>query len=475
VNGRNLGILNVAGPDWESFSEPALALLTNVGSQMGAALERARLFDLLQERHIHQQASLLELSNQLLSRLELDDLLAYLTAEVRRLLQADACAILLPDEQDPGQLSFQAASGWQADPVSTGRRLPNDQRSLAGQAVHSQQLLQLKDLQEADDRLSWRPDWLRSEGFQGHAVIPLVAAGCSVGVVVIDMRRPRLLNDEEIRFLRLMANQAAIAIEKARLHREELKQQQVERELMLAHQIQRNLLPDSCPSVPGWEFAVSYQAAHQVGGDFYDYFELPGPPGRWGFVIGDATGKGIPAAIQMALSRTVIRTTALAGPATPSEVLCRANELILKDSYAQRFVSAFYGELDPSSGRFIYSNAGHHRPLLIRATGEVQELVTSGTVLGVFDSAKIGQTEDELFPGDAVVLYTDGVTEMMNARREMFGEARLGKTIAAHRTAPAADLLQFIMNSVAEFAGEIAPADDLTLFIIKRKPHENPL
>ena len=112
-----LGILNVAAPSWDPFSPRALALLTNVGSQMGVALERARLFDMLQERRVHEQASLLGFSNQLLSRLDLDDLLGYLVEEARRLLQMDACAVLLPDEDDPQYLRFYAASGWRADPV----------------------------------------------------------------------------------------------------------------------------------------------------------------------------------------------------------------------------------------------------------------------------------------------------------------------------------------------------------------------
>ena len=467
VDDRTLGILNVAGADWNCFSESTLALLTNIGSQMGAALERARLFDLLQERHILEQASLLDLSNQLLSRLDLDDLITYLVEEVRKLLRADACALLLPDRAGDW-LTFRAASGWRADPVTNQRQIPNDRRTPAGQVMHSQQTSQVEDLEKVEGSSAWRPDWLHTEGFRGHTAAALVAEGRSVGVIVIDMRRPRLLDEHELRFLHLMANQAAIAIEKVRLHREEIKQQRLEEELTVAHKIQRNLLPGACPVVDGWGFAAIYQAAQQVGGDFYDYFELPGQPGRWGFVIADAVGKGIPAALLMAVSRTIIRATALSTP-NPAEAVQQANKLILKDSYAQRFVSAFYAELDTRRGRLLYTNAGHNRPLWWQAaSGEVHELATQGTVLGVFEESRFGQAEIELAPGDVLLLYTDGVTETMNTERQMFGEDRLRATIAANPEANAAQLLHTIIEAIQTFTGHVAQSDDLTLFVIKR-------
>jgi len=263
---RILGILNLFGPDWASFSPRALALLTNAGNQMGIALERARLFDLLKEQRIHEQAALLDLSNQLLSRLDLDDVMGYLVEEARRLLQADACALLLPGEE-PGHLAFRAASGWYFDPVASQRQMSIDENDGPGLVMRTQQPLLAEDI-EASDPAVWCTDWLRSEGFRGHAVVPLVVGDRSIGVLMINTRQPRLLNEDEVRFLRLMANQAAIAIENARLHREEIERHRLEQELAVGQQIQLGMLPKDCPVVPGWEFAVGYQAARQVGGDF---------------------------------------------------------------------------------------------------------------------------------------------------------------------------------------------------------------
>jgi sigma-B regulation protein RsbU (phosphoserine phosphatase) len=463
---RTLGILNVAGPDWASFSPQTLALLTNVGSQMGIALERARLFDLLQERRIHEQAALLDLSNQLLSRPNLDDLMGYLVEEARRLLQADACALLLPDEE-PGYLAFCAASGWHVDPVAARRRLPADERSGAGWAMQTQQPLLVEDI-EAGDPASWTSDWLRAEGFRCHAVVPLIAQGRSIGTLVVDTRQPRVLDESELRFLRLMANQAAIAIESARLHQEEIKRQRMEQELTIARQIQLSLLPEACPVAPGWDFATYYQAARLVGGDFYDFFELPGEPGQLGIVIADVADKGVPAALFVALSRTLIRTTALSTP-SPAATLMRANELILKDSQSELFVTAFYAILDTRSGRLVFANAGHNRPLWRQAaTGEFRELVARGIVLGTFEDVEQKEHEISVAPGDLLVFYTDGVTEAMDADGHLFGEERLRAALAADPDASAQQALQAVVDAVNAFTGDTPQSDDCTLCVVKR-------
>ena len=263
---RVLGILNVAAPDWSSFSPQALALLSDVGSQMGVALERARLFDRLQEQRLHEQSVLLDFSNQLLSHPDLDDLMDYLVEEVQRLLGADACALLLPGEE-PGFFDVRAVRGWLGNPLAERQRIPGNGRHGLGLALHDQRPWLVEDLEESG-MASAVPGWLRAEGFRGHAVMPLIAEGHPVGALMINMRQPRLLDEDEVRLLRLMANQSAIAIETACLRQEEVEREQLEKELALGRQIQLSLLPATSPDIPGWEYASFYPAAHQVGGDF---------------------------------------------------------------------------------------------------------------------------------------------------------------------------------------------------------------
>lgn len=465
---RVLGILNVAGPDWTHFSAEALALLTNVGSQIGIALERARLFELVRERRLHEQAALLDLSNQLLSQSNLDDLICCLVEEVQRLLQADGCALLLPDEKSDS-LAFYAASGWWVDPVATQRRVPADQRSGSGRVMQTQQPLFIYDV-ASHDPTPWSADWLETEGFRGHAVVPLIVEGHSIGVLMVDTREPRLLNEDEIRFLCLMANQAAIAIERARLHEAEIKRQRLEEEMAVGRQIQLTLLPEAPPIAPGWEFATFYQPAHLVGGDFYDFFELPDQPGGLGMVIADVADKGVPAALLMALSRSIIRTKAMTPGLNPAVVLERSNQLIMKDSRSKLFLTAFYAQLDTTTGRLRYSIAGHNRPLWLHgATGMVQELGGRGIVLGIFEHIDLDEYEITIALGDLVVFYTDGVTEAMDAEHQLFGEERLEAVITAHPEANAQQLLDAIVAAVHTFTDHAPQSDDLTLFVVKRQ------
>ncbi len=467
---RVLGILNVAAPSWAAFTPRSLTLLSNVGSQMGIALERARLFDALQDQRIHEQATLLDLSQQLLSRRDLDDLLAFLVNEVRSLLAADACAVLLTGDE-PDALYFQAASGWLGDPVAAGYRVPADDSTGSGQVMRTQSTLLLEDLTRQDPPL-WTPEWLAREGFRAAAMVPLVADGRSIGAMVIDMRQPRQFSEVEVRLLRLMANQAALAIEKARLHREELQRQRIEEELSVGRSIQRSMFPAETPQLPGWQFATDFEAARQVGGDFYDFFPLPGEPGRWGLVIADVSDTGVPAALFMALSRTTIRNLALRGRA-PADVISWANRFIQEDSQSDMFLTVFYAELDTRDGRLTYANAGHNPPLLWRAAaGQFEALEPTCPLLGVLPELDVHVLETWLRPGDVLVLYTDGITEAFDHDFNEFGRARLEQTLAdllsLQPDATAVDVRDAITAAVRAFIGAATQPDDMTLLIIKR-------
>ena len=466
---RVLGMLNVAAGDWDSFSPQALTLLTNVGSQMGIAVERAQFFDLLRDQRWHEQEALLSLSHQLLSHLDLSDIIELLVQRVRKLLSADASALLLPSEQ-LGFLEYRATSGWRHDPGRERRQVPADQQSGPGQVMHTRQTLLVPDIREHD--LTWMPDWLQEEGFVGYAIVPLLLNGDALGVLMLNQREPRSPQPSEVRFLRLMANQAAMAIDRARLHEEEVKMQALEKDLALGQQIQIGLLPESCPSVPGWDFAAFYQAAREVGGDFYDFIELPGKPQRLGVVIADVTGKGVPAALFMARGSTMIRTTALANR-SPKAALSLANSLMLQGRKADLFLTAFYAVLDTEAGRLTYTNAGHNPPLWFRpGTGQIQELRAQGIVLGIFSEVDLEDLEVAVEPGDYLIFFTDGVTEAMDTNHVLFGQDRLEEAIRASEGASAQELQEAIVKSIRAFTGDIPQSDDLTVFVVRRAPSD---
>jgi sigma-B regulation protein RsbU (phosphoserine phosphatase) len=238
----------------------------------------------------------------------------------------------------------------------------------------------------------------------------------------------------------------------------------------VGRQIQMSFLPESWPQVAGWDFAASYAPARQVGGDFYDLYVLADQPHRLGLVIGDVTGKGVAAALMMASSRTIIRTASMSGRG-PRAVLERANRLIAADNRAQLFLSAFYATLDTLTGELRYACGGHDRPLWLRAeSGTLEVLEARSLILGAFDDVLLEERAIWLAQGDVVVLYTDGLTDAMNADGELFGLERLRALVAAQSGRTAEQVAAGLLSAVREFVGDTAQSDDLTLLVVRRCP-----
>ena len=286
----------------------------------------------------------------------------------------------------------------------------------------------------------------------------------------------RLLPLDQRRFKALIQQEPEFALQvltimAERLRRfmdEEVKRQRLEQELRIGRQIQRSLLPRQLPERPGWEFAALYQAARQIGGDLYDVILVADNPDVLHLVIADVTGKGVPAALFMAFSRTILRAESRTNR-SPSAVLHQANHAVVQDMGSRLFLSAFFATLDTHQGRLRYANAGHDWPLWFRAvTGQVEPLKVSGLLLGVLPDVAPPEAEIELAVGDVLVLYTDGVTEARDKRGEMFGEERLAAAIKATAHCSAQEIVDRIAAAVAHITGNTPQSDDLTLMVIKR-------
>ncbi|MBI5828165.1 MAG: PP2C family protein-serine/threonine phosphatase, partial [Chloroflexi bacterium] len=234
--------------------------------------------------------------------------------------------------------------------------------------------------------------------------------------------------------------------------------------------IQASFLPKECPGAPGWEVSAYWQAARQVGGDFYDFFLLRTDDGseRWGIVIADVADKGVPAALYMALSRTLMRTVAI-NRVSPATTLARVNQLILADTQSSQFVTMFYAVWEPDTGRVRYAVGGHNLPLWARADGVVRPLAGQGAALGVFDDAQYEEHQIEMTPGDVLLLYTDGVPDAINADDEDFGMDRTSEVVRHMRPESAQHIVDAIARSVQTHVGQREAFDDLTMVVLKRK------
>lgn len=270
----------------------------------------------------------------------------------------------------------------------------------------------------------------------------------------------------DLRTLGLFANQAAIALENVRLHLRALEQERLEREMHVAAEIQRQILPKGAPLVPGFQLVGWNRPARQVGGDYYDMF--PTKDGRMGLLVGDVSGKGIPAALMVSTLHSALRLL-VDQTGVGAELLARLNRHIQESSTPNKFITMLLAELDPATGLLRYVNAGHNPGLLVHCDGRMDELGASGVPLGLLVGSRYTEREVVVEPGDLLCLYSDGITEAESATDEEFGTERLVELLRAHPDeAPLEQLLVSIQREVGDFSQGRPQNDDQTLLLLRR-------
>jgi serine phosphatase RsbU (regulator of sigma subunit)/predicted ester cyclase len=256
-----------------------------------------------------------------------------------------------------------------------------------------------------------------------------------------------------------------LEIMERRVEQERIERERVEQELQVARRIQQATLPTEVPDLEGWEISPYYRPAREVGGDFYDFLELE--DGRLGFVVGDATGKGVPAALVMSITCGMLEAvTQGLDPSSPGEVLTQVNEALSARIPPNMFVTCFYAILDPKSGHLLYANAGHDLPYLRRGSDAV-ELRARGMPLGLMPGLTYEEGEGALREGESVLFYSDGVVEAHDPHGEMFGFPRLQTLIAEH--SEERSLGYFLLDELYSFVGDgWEQEDDITLLTLRR-------
>ncbi|HEV2582944.1 MAG TPA: GAF domain-containing SpoIIE family protein phosphatase [Ktedonobacteraceae bacterium] len=321
------------------------------------------------------------------------------------------------------------------------------------------------------DRL--RMDSPAIQGLKLHAaelLVPLTSQGELIGLVVLGSHlKGEVYTNEELKILVTLAPQVAPSLRVAQLVQEQqaqvLERERIEQELRTAQAIQHAFLPKEVPVFPGWQLVTYYRPAREVGGDFYDFLPLKG--GRWGLIIGDVTGKGVPAALVMATVHTMLRSTAQ-GSLSPSEVLARVNDLLVPDIPQGMFVTCFFALLDPASGRLYYSNAGHEPPYR-QQDRNVTELWATGMPLGMLPGSRYEEHEATITPGESLIFYSDGLVEAHSPAKEMFGFPRMQKVL--EERCEDVSLIETLLAELHSFTGEgWEQEDDVTLVSLQRTP-----
>jgi len=294
---------------------------------------------------------------------------------------------------------------------------------------------------------------------------PLMCEGEVLGFILLDAQRiSRSFDEEGLTLLAGIANQAALSIANARLHKRLVTQERLDRDLRNARRIQSSFLPDEPPRVPGYRFVNWYGAALEVGGDFFDFIELPG--GRVVVVVGDVSGKGITAALMMAKMTTNVRF--FAGTlAEPGVLLHKLNEVALR-SATDMFVTVLIMALDYEDHTIHIANAGHCHPMVLRANGVAERLeCESGFPVGIAEQADFPESVVSVEPGDVLCAFTDGIIEAMSESNEQFGYGRLGEALKAGKGSPDQAVKQ-VQRAIRNHAGSAAQSDDLTLVCLGR-------
>lgn len=293
------------------------------------------------------------------------------------------------------------------------------------------------------------------------------AAETRIGVLYLDSReRGSLLSTSTRSALETLATEAAVAIENARLYRETLEKARLEQEMRIAAEIQQALLPRRSQSGRFYDAMAASVPCRSIGGDFFDCFELA--TSRLGFALGDVAGKGPPAALLSALMQGIFAAEA-SGSAEVADAVRRINEALIRRAIESRYVTLFYGMLS-ADGTLTYCNAGHNPPVVVGADGEVRRLEAGGPPVGLFEFSPYEPGSVTLQPGDAVVVFSDGVSEALNVGGEEFGDSRLVDVVRALRGRTPKDVLEGVLAEVKDFQGRAVQNDDMTALVVRFQP-----
>jgi serine phosphatase RsbU (regulator of sigma subunit) len=460
--GRELGVMVVIGQNIadESLKGRTGGLLRNIANQTAQAVDRFQLQNARQEE-AWVNTALLQVAEAVNKLTDLNEILYTIVRMVPMLVGVKACVIMIWDEE---QGTYHAGPSYGLSEMGHGLLESFDVDFSEFPLIETQDMERVGP--DATSYTFKLPGWLDTIlGSDTANIFPLYARARLVGALVVgpaDNSRP--ITGRRLNIITGIAQQAAIAVVNDQLYKESAERGRLEQELDVARSIQASLMPSGDPDVPGCTIGSFWQAARQVSGDFYDF--MPLTENLWGIAIADVADKGVPAALFMAMSRTILRTVAF-NRRNPADVLERSNELIYNDTTSDLFVTVFYAIWNATKQTLAYATGGHPPPILVRKNGEVTLLESDGIALGVLEKVTFSHESVRLNKGDVVVFYTDGVTEAMNEDFDEYDLERLCLVARNSRKGDVHEIIQNITEAVEDHAGGSAQFDDITLVVLK--------
>jgi len=422
-----------------------------------------RIMAIEREKWLKELSILYDMNMLFASSIDLKETLNTVFYNILNVIQAEAGLIFLVDDTT----NMLVCRICQGPKDITGIQVPFG-TGIVGHVAKTRQVDVTTDVKKS---LHHYPDVDEQSGFVTRSMIsmPLISKDEILGVIqVINKKGGKTFSQDDVNLLQSLSSGAALALQNAKYAQRLLQEERIRSELLIAHQIQQGILPGPFKGHPAIHFEAVNEPAKDVGGDFYDYFQVSDDV--FGFFIGDVCGKGIPAAIFMASSRSTIKSQAISNP-NPSNVLWLANQLIAEDVQHGIFVTVFYGLYNTKTRKLLFTNAGHTLPYLYRpSTSSCSSVFKTSFPLGILESSDpltFQESEIQLEEGDILVLYTDGINEALNRLREQFGLERLVNIILKYGSCSPQELRDKIVESVKDFSEDQGLGDDITVVIVR--------
>ncbi len=449
-----IGVIDIQAMERDFFTPEHGRLLKLVASRIAIAIENARLYTRV-ARQAQTLRILNEISRDLTSILNLDELLKRIGELISRVIDFQMFSVLLLDES--GQMLTHRFSMRFNENVQLKHDIPLG-RGLVGAAALQKSPVLVPDVLK-DERYIRLNAETRSE-----LCVPLIYKEQVIGVLDLEHTRRGYFNEDNMRTIVTLAAQLAIAIENARLYeRIAREEQRMERDLAMARVVQHHLLPPCCPVLQNAEVAAMFQPAHAIGGDIYDFLNYSG--GRTGIAVGDVSGKGAPAALFAALVGGMLRSTAGSEP-SPSEMLMAINLALNERKIDAHFVSMIFGVWDDAERTMLVANSGQPRPIYYHH-GRPQIVEAAGIPLGLLEDTEYDEVTIHAQPGDAFLFFSDGIIDAVNREGEQFGRQRVEEAVAKNHELSAEGMVQAIAKAVRKFSNGVSSYDDETVVVIK--------
>lgn len=453
--GQMIGVIAVFNKVNEEFGNVDLDMLVGLSNQIAVAVDNASLIRAM-KREALEKDLLYEIGKKLSSPLEIEELLTETLELLKKVVEYSAGGVFLIDSGD-STIGSIATVGYSRD--EDDRLQLKIGQGLIGSVATTGEAVIVPNVLE-DPRYVNANDATRSE-----IVVPIRLDNRVIGVFNLESERANAYTRHDLNLLEAFASQAAVSIERARLHHRLLTSRALEQQLQIARDIQRTFLPDHDPRVPGYDISGMNVSSGQVGGDYYDFIQIVDH--QLGIAIGDVSGKGIPASLIMASFRASL-IAEIRNNYSIRTICSKVNNLMEESIQPGMYVTAVYGVLDSRNHIFTFSNCGHNLPILLRASGKVEFLREGGPIFGITKDATYEERPVFLFPNDMILLYTDGVVEVFDENDTEFTMDALIKVLQDNRKKTAAEISKVIHEVVKNYAREDQLFDDITMIVIKR-------